>query len=163
MTDNPAVSRLSGEDVHEILYDVAADVLEQFAFMFLAPVESGLAPLRGRMFLHAGIKFSGPFSGWLSLSAAPSFCSLLAANVLGMEPDELTPEHAEDALKELVNVICGELLVALAGKAAIFDLSVPELKRISTADCQAAAALPESLAVMVDEEPLIIASGLKTT
>ncbi|MDD2237994.1 MAG: chemotaxis protein CheX, partial [Kiritimatiellae bacterium] len=117
-------------------------------------------PFRGRMFLHAEIEFSGPFSGRLSLVASPSFCSLLAANVLGMEPAELTVEHAEDALRELVNVICGELLVALAGKAVIFDLSAPVLKRISAADAQAVAVLPESLAVIVDEEPLIIASAL---
>lgn len=163
MSEKPDIPKLSAEDVHEILFDVMADVLEQFAFMFLAPVESGELPLRGREFLHAGIQFSGPFSGWLSVYASPSFCLQLAANVLGMEPAELTPEHAEDALRELVNVACGELLVALAGRKTIFDLSVPVLERITVTECRAVMKRADALGVMVDDEPMIIAAGLNET
>jgi hypothetical protein len=70
---------------------------------------------------------------------------LLATNVLGMEAEELSPEHARDALKELVNVTCGELLVALSGKKTVFNLSVPVIEKIDAACVKKDLTRPDTL------------------
>ena len=109
---------------------------------------------------RADIHFTGPFSGHLSLCASGPFCMLLATNVLGMEVDELSPEHARDALKELTNITCGELLAALAGKKTVFDLSVPVIEKIDAAAVKSDLALPGTVSVLIDDEPLLLTVGL---
>ncbi|MDM8539151.1 hypothetical protein QUF70_20550, partial [Desulfobacterales bacterium HSG17] len=49
-------------------------------------------------------------------------------NMLGIEEDETsTSEQQYDALKELLNVICGNLLPEIAGKEAIFKVGMPQI------------------------------------
>ena len=160
MSERASSPLISDEDIRETLQDVMADVLEQFAFMFINPVEPADLTIPNGHILRAEIRFSGPFSGWLSLCGTQSFCLLLAANVLGMDAEELTPEHATDALKELVNVTCGELLVALSGKQTVFDLSVPSIEKITPATFKIAMNRTDSICVMIDDDPLIISAGL---
>lgn len=160
MADSASTPMVSDQDIREILQEVVADVLEQFAFMFVAPVESNGIKIPGGGMLRAEIHFKGPFSGWLSLCATQPFCSLLASNVLGMDPEELTLEHAHDALKELVNVTCGELLVAISGKQTLFDLSVPIMESMTDTAFKTARTCSNSLLLMVDDEPLLISAGL---
>lgn len=160
MHDKSASPRISDRDIGEILVEVVADVLEQFAFMFIAPIEPKQVTLPAHSMWRAEIRFTGPFSGRLSLCGSAPFCALLASNILGMDTEELTPEHTRDALKELVNVTCGELLVALSGKKTVFNLTVPTMERIDTEAARAALTRPDTIPVMVDDEPLIISAGL---
>ena len=52
----------------------------------------------------------------------------LAANMLGVdEDDETTSGQQYDALKETLNVICGNLIPAIAGGLEIFDIDPPEI------------------------------------
>jgi hypothetical protein len=52
----------------------------------------------------------------------------LAANMLGMDMDEdVSIEEQQDALRELLNVICGNLLPQLGGTQEIFSIEVPEI------------------------------------
>lgn len=151
---------LSGGDMREILYEVFADVLGRFAFLFLSPQEGAALPLRGRDFLCASVRFAGPFSGWITLYAAPSFGVLTAANVLGVEQKAVTSEQAEDALKELVHVVCGELLEALAGRDVLFEPETPALQNVTASVCRAAVNRPGALTMLVEQEPLILEAAL---
>jgi len=55
---------------------------------------------------------------------------ILAANMLGLEKeDAATLDHQYDALKELANVLCGNLLPAIAGPEPEFDVQPPVILR----------------------------------
>lgn len=72
------------------------------------------------------VDFSGPFGGGMELSLPAPALVELAVNMLGAEDgEELSPEQQHDALKELINVVCGNLLPILAGHTEEFNLRPP--------------------------------------
>jgi CheY-specific phosphatase CheX len=118
----------------DVFRSVAENVLERFAFT-LAEEDVDSSPdeawrKRGCSYLHSSIAFSGPAEGVVNLTAPEELCRELAANVLGGEVSEMGRTQAEDALKELANVMCGELTERLYGEKAVFDLTVPSVCEI---------------------------------
>lgn len=111
----------------ETVYRVAADTLESLALMFLVPEDESPQP-RPRCNTYVAASFTGPFDGVLTLAVSDSILPELAANMLGLEDGHgATPEQQEDALKELANVVCGNLLPAIAGKEPVFHIGAPEV------------------------------------
>jgi hypothetical protein len=109
----------------EVLYEVGADTLGGLALMLLVPEEEATAtgpqPMKA-----ASVAFAGPFSGEVVVSASATLLPHLAANMLGLEDASAsTPAQQEDALGELANVVCGNLLSAIAGPKPVFRVSVP--------------------------------------
>ncbi len=116
---------MSSNNYQEVLYRVAEETLESLAFMFIESEEEkkgreSEAPTWVR------ICFSGPFSGSLMVGVGQPVLTELAENMLGTE-DEVTVAEKEDALKELANVICGNLLPEIGGKEQIFRLEAPQI------------------------------------
>ncbi len=109
------------------LVEVTADTLEKLAFIFTFPAEE--APVIDEQSQEiVRVDFSGPFGGGMELSLPSSALGELAVNMLGAEEGEdLSPEQQRDALKELINVVCGNLLPILAGHAEEFNLRPPYL------------------------------------
>jgi len=111
----------------EIVYQVAADTLESLALMFLVPEDESPQP-RPPCDRRVAVSFTGPFDGMLILAASGGVLPELATNMLGLENGHLpTLGQQEDALKELVNVICGNLLPAIAGKEPVFHIGAPSV------------------------------------
>jgi len=108
------------------LTKVVSDVLSDAAFLFVEPAEEGgAAP--GSMPESIWLSFEGPFRGVLRLTAPKAFGSMLAMNMLGADEDtEDIESKADDALKELVNIVGGNLVTELAGSEPVFEMSVPE-------------------------------------
>ena len=52
----------------------------------------------------------------------------LSANMLGVDDQDTDREQRLDALKETINILCGNLLPALAGKEAVFDIGAPKIE-----------------------------------
>lgn len=104
----------------------AVETLEQLAFVFAFP-ETGIDSTRADSALAAAISFSGPFSGTLVMRVSSDVLQELAANMLGVEEEETRATEQQDALKEVLNVLCGNLLPVVAGKQAVFDLDPPEI------------------------------------
>jgi CheY-specific phosphatase CheX len=74
----------------------------------------------------AWVQFTGPTSGCLAIWLHGSLRTTLIANMLGT--DETPPaEDLDDGLKEIVNVICGNVLTEALGTDAVFDMTPPEL------------------------------------
>ncbi len=113
--------------LNDTLYRVAANTIEELALMFLMPQEEAMwSPTDSRKTVHVG--FTGPLNGDLILVAPELLLSQLAANMLGLDDsDKIRPEDGEDALKELGNVICGNLLPAVAGPDPIFCVATPSI------------------------------------
>jgi len=74
------------------------------------------------------VEFTGAFAGGMEMSLSGPVLSELAANMLGaVEGEALTPgEQLDNALKELANVICRNLLPAIGGDKAEFNIHAPQ-------------------------------------
>jgi CheY-specific phosphatase CheX len=113
----------------ETLQQVAEDTFASMAFLFPAfdeadaPSDSDAA---GRV--AAEVDFTGPMCGTLTIDLGEGVLVPLAANMLAIdEPDRPSAEQQFDALKELLNVICGNLLPQIGGDRSVFNVGAPRV------------------------------------
>jgi len=113
--------------LEEIMSQVAIDTLEKLAFMFAFSDEGGEDPPKDSA-VAGGVSFTGPFSGTLVVTMSIEVLQELAGNMLGLDDvEETTQDHRADALRETMNVICGNLLPAIAGDEVVFDIGAPKV------------------------------------
>ncbi|MBW2359013.1 MAG: chemotaxis protein CheX [Deltaproteobacteria bacterium] len=89
--------------------------------------EDGPGEIEYDSLMAASVSFAGPFAGGLVMTVSPQVVFELAANMLGVDNEETTLDQQYDALKESMNVICGNLLPAITGKQAVFNIGSPEI------------------------------------
>lgn len=145
------------EEHRDIIAKTFAEVLERQVFMFADP--AGPEEFRDgkSRYLLARMSFSGPMDGSLSLAAPEALLPEFTSNFLGMEPeDDAMEERSRDALMELLNMVCGRMLTAIAGESPVFDLSVPEASFISAPEAAGLAGGPDALRFMVEDEPVFL-------
>lgn len=115
------------EAIKDTLCQVTGDVLEKLAFIFSFP-EEGPQETDYASSVAACVSFAGPFTGTLIMAVSDDTLPELAGNMLGLDDNEAsTEEQQHDALKELINVVCGNLLPAISGKQSIFNVNAPEI------------------------------------
>ncbi len=113
------------QQIRHILTVVANETLEKLAFIFAFAdderVKDGRPPaVTGR------VDFNGYFSGALMMRISQGAMGELAANMLGVDDDcEISDAEQQDAFKEMLNVICGNLLPAIAGDQMEFHIGSP--------------------------------------
>lgn len=113
--------------IKKIVARESVQTLEKLAFIFAMPEDEDIAPEEGET-IDAVIRFSGPFSGTLMMLYPQSDLDELAANMLGLDgEEEISGEQKLDALKETINIVCGNVLPAIGGKEAIFDIDPPSI------------------------------------
>ena len=113
--------------LNEILYSVAEQIFESLAFLLLAPEEDAPIP-DGARGVTASIMFDGAFKGTLFLCVSEEMLPAIATNMLGLMDDETLPAPQQrDALKELLNVVCGNFLPQVAGADAVFNVHAAEI------------------------------------
>jgi CheY-specific phosphatase CheX len=78
---------------------------------------------------RARVAFRGPVTGWLEVRTTDRVADELAANMLG-STDAVAPEVKRDALGEIANVVCGNVVPALGTAADVFDLNAPEVQAL---------------------------------
>lgn len=112
---------------NEHLSRLVGDVLGNLAFMVSDDEPAELPP--GAVWLQCSVRYDGPVSGELCCWCTRDFAIQLAANLLGIEPDEGDAQiSAEDAFCEFLNVLCGQLVTAWHGSDAVFNLSIPSCR-----------------------------------
>lgn len=122
------------DETRRILLEVGASTLEQLAFMFSTP-ESEDRQMDTEDAVGCRVAFSGPVAGEVTVLISAEALPELASNMLGIdEGDDVEPAQLEDALRETGNIICGNLLPAVFGKEAVFDLMAPEFIATSGVD-----------------------------
>jgi CheY-specific phosphatase CheX len=72
------------------------------------------------------VTFRGPFNGSLVVKLYGDLLPTLAANMLGEEAPS-SKDQQLDALCEVTNVICGNILPKIAGADEIFNLNPPAI------------------------------------
>jgi CheY-specific phosphatase CheX len=108
------------------------------------------------------ISFKGPFSGSVALAAPRAMALELAGNFLGRDSsDPEVAAGADDSFKELLNVICGHMLTALAGEDPIFDLSMPAVNALTAARAAEIARHPDALTFTVDGHQVFLRVALE--
>ena len=107
------------------LSQTTAATFEELALLF---PEQELSPEQEAASLDVtvSVDFRGPFAGRLVLSASACVLPVIASNMLG-EVGSRQPPLQRDALGEIANVICGNVLPAIAGAEAVFHLNAPRI------------------------------------
>lgn len=118
------------------LTTVLSDVLANLAFMFTDDGEFE-APV-GERWLETSISYEGTVSGALQLICTDSFAVQMAGNLLGLDSEaELTEQEAMDAVKEFMNVLCGQYVTEAYGTEDVFNLTIPEVLELPSTPCLA--------------------------
>ncbi len=106
------------------LYRVTALTFEQLGFMLPSP---DLTEEQKRAPVDAAVKveFTGCFSGRIILSVSGGVLPYVVSNMVG-EDEAFSPDALQDALGEMANVICGNLLPEMVGNREVFSLRPPE-------------------------------------
>jgi chemotaxis protein CheY-P-specific phosphatase CheC len=112
------------------LNSIFSEVLQNLAFMFHDEDEAEIAP--GEVWLETVIRYRGPQDGTLRLRCTRDFAVLLAANLLGTDPESADSlGRAGDAVKEFMNILCGQYVTARHGVEDVFDLTIPEIEELT--------------------------------
>lgn len=107
----------------QCLSQTTAATFEELALLF---PESDTTPEQDAepLDVTVSVDFRGPMTGRLVLRASDCVLPAVAANMLGAEESRQAPLQ-RDALGELANVICGNVLPLVAGAEAVFHLGAP--------------------------------------
>ena len=108
------------------LFRATARTFEDLGFM-LPSSDLNDAQKRARPDAAVEIAFKGIFSGRLVLTVSGPILAVVAGNMLGEDESEMPREAQLDALGELANVICGNVLPEIAGDRETFALTPPVL------------------------------------
>ena len=101
-------------------------VFEAAAFALVDGPDPAAPWCAGDDLLTAHVRFEGPFTGIVSLSMPAALARELAANMLGLEPEDTEAgARGRDCVGELLNMVCGNLLPRLAGAVPAFDIGAP--------------------------------------
>ena len=110
----------------EALGQVVITMLQDAAFVFAEPAESN--EREEENVLMARLDFNGPSSGEMVLSCSRTLAADLAANLLGIEPDDPDAiQRGSDALGEMLNIVGGAVLANWFGVDADFEMGVPDV------------------------------------
>ncbi len=135
------------------LAPVVTDVLGDLAFM-ITDDEAPELP-SGTVWMQAQVSYEGPARGTLRCWCTRDFATQLAANLLGIETEEGEAlVAAEDALREFMNVLCGQLVTAWHGTEAIFNLTIPQVSECEQAPLLEGQTGAHACQLSIDGEPL---------
>ena len=142
-----------GDSKKKELRKIVSDSMEKLAFMFFAS-DALREPILFQDAVTAEVAYTGVFSGRLAVVMAEPVLKELAANMLGIDSEELELNHLHDALMETVNIICGNWLPIEGGDEAVFHIGSPRVLSPSEAEAVLTGQMPSVLEKMsVDEEP----------
>lgn len=150
-------------DRKRVIGEVFESVLQNLAFMFVEAVEKETLQNTDsprelpEKFVKSSMAFSGPTSGRVNLMVPDELAKELAANIIGKELDKnISQKHLQDALKEVLNVTCGNLLSAVIGTKQVFDAAPPTLSEHDAAGWSAFLAEPDSIPFMIEDWPALL-------
>jgi hypothetical protein len=114
-------------NIKDIAEQTITDVLQKAVFIFTDPISENEIPALDTWEPDGvSIRFTGKPSGTVYIWVSKGFACCVAANMLGIDKDEpKASEQGIDALKELLNMIVGNLLTAVFGEEPVFELSLP--------------------------------------
>ncbi len=113
--------------LEEDLRRAAHLTFESLVFMLPTP-ELGEEQEGAEVDAAVSVSFEGPFSGRVEVRVCGGLLSTLAVNMLG-ENETPTLGQQIDALGEIANVVCGNVLPAVAGSDKVFNVLAPQMAK----------------------------------
>ena len=145
------------DQMREAVEATFVEVVEKLTFMFgehasVADVAVGTEP-----WAEARMSFTGDVTGSLAVIVPQELQPEIASNILGLDSDLMSrPEVLDDALREMLNVVCGHVIRAIAGPSCSFDLVTPENLVLSDEDLKVLMDDPDTSAYLLDDEPILM-------
>jgi chemotaxis protein CheY-P-specific phosphatase CheC len=82
--------------------------------------------------------------------------SQIAARILGLgSMDDVYDDMIEDAVRELINVVCGHFVTLMYGYTPVLKISMPKVFLLGSPACNVLLANPNVCTIMVDDFPLL--------
>ena len=147
---------------NEILSEVFARCAEHFAHMFTETPAQGADTAVSEPCILAWVAFKGPAPGRLGLILPQSLASRIAAAAMALDPgDARADELADDAVREFVGMIGGSFVNGQHGEELVFDLAVPESRRIGAKSWDDVQNAPGAITLLLDERPVVLQLALQ--
>ena len=144
-------------EIPEVIKKICFDIFEQLAFMFGEELDKEDVDCFDMDFFKAAMAFSGHRSGSVEIIIPAHLAPALAVNILGIDENETMEQGiAEDALKELLNTLCGRMLPALFTDQDTFDLQPPEVESVSRTQWQQFLNDERTIAFSIEESPILL-------
>ncbi len=96
---------------------------------FIGPEELEEIPEPAEDWITVVVDFEGDVAGRLVLSAEPGLVGAIAGNMLGEDAESLPLDRQVDALKEMANIVCGNLFADEEFREAEIDILSPVQER----------------------------------
>ncbi|MFC1614713.1 chemotaxis protein CheX [Gemmatimonadota bacterium] len=144
-----------------LFIEALISVLESMAFIFTEELSTEELSSDPGEALAVEMSFHGPHRGKVTLMVQYPLCIELAVNMLGTDEGEVTEPMAGDALKEVLNMACGQYLTSSFGSEPVFDLTVPRVKKVDTAEWASVSTRPGSTAMEAEEWQVIAGISLE--
>jgi len=120
------LQKLESLDYNRRLADATVDVFDTMFALKLERIDPASAAGLAGMRYISSVCFAGDATGIVSLHVSQELSRLMAANMLGMEPEEIEDtSEIEDMLGELGNIVGGNLKSALTDTGLRCALSTP--------------------------------------
>jgi len=140
------------QKIKSILTRVTSETLERLAFLFTFADEERDTDGPGPAVVGR-VEFNGFFPGSLLVRVSDSGLQELAVNMLGLDDnEEISAEDKQDAFKEMLNVICGNALPAIAGNQVEFKIGSPEILSEAASATELSEANPDCIVRLMLEE-----------
>lgn len=126
----PADARPVPELPRAVVEETLAWTLGEAAFALLDRDEA--PPDWPGVLVVGSLPFHGPAHGTVQLATSPEFAAELAANLLGLDPDDVTAaRRAHEALGELLNIFAGALFAKWFGPGERCAMGIPRLRTVA--------------------------------
>lgn len=146
--------------VQEQLCNIFTEVVEKLTFMFGEVVPKDELHSPGTLFTEASMTFTGDMAGRLSVAVPSEITAEIAANILGIEPEDIETESMmNDALAEMLNVVCGHVIMVMKGTDANFKLTSPQTDYVSEEHYAEMMSSDDYVSLLLDDNPVFL--GLK--
>jgi CheY-specific phosphatase CheX len=147
---------MSADNINTLV-QVAIRVLERYAFLLGDPPAPGTqrAALPGPAW-NITIAFNGPRAGVMGMVVPPDLAAQVAANLYSEDASQVSQEQAADAVKELLNIVCGHYLHAIEGDKVLFTLSAPEQRTLTREEAAQYVGGKSQAALVVEGSPLLL-------
>jgi chemotaxis protein CheY-P-specific phosphatase CheC len=117
---------MNSEAFSESLQAAASLVLESTAFALIeSPDDVENMDDSSRCETGALLRFAGPFSGALIAMTSEKLAGILAADMVGLEEEFSGLVDRNDAMKEILNIICGEFLPCIFHSQDDYSIESP--------------------------------------
>ena len=117
------------KEINKSLIETAVEVFETVAYLFPIPVEKeniNTESISCENNIFIGINFQGYASGEIFICVPNPLSKTISANMLGIDEEDSNLEQKSlDAIKEVLNIICGSLLPKIYGEKPVFQLGTP--------------------------------------